>query len=210
MKFADLVKVKREVSNIKLKELEEITGITASYISRIEKGQINGVSGENVFKLAKALNISLSEVAESFNVKLMDNNQDNPLNKLKNKSDYLLVRQGIESIIDISNNETDYKNALEGLFKVIIGLKKSNMVIVGITNDNNADYVVEIQTNDTIIVEFVADKLREKLGAKTIVIEGNYINSDDVNLYELNDFIEDFVEDEDEKKEILTYIKKNK
>lgn len=210
MKFADLVKVKREVSNIKLKELEEITGITASYISRIEKGQINGVSGENVFKLAKALNISLSEVAESFNVKLMDNNQDNPLNKLKYKSDYLLVRQGIESIIDISNNETDYKNALEGLFKVIIGLKKSNMVIVGITNDNNADYVVEIQTNDTIIVEFVADKLREKLGAKTIVIEGNYINSDDVNLYELNDFIEDFVEDEDEKKEILTYIKKTK
>lgn len=210
MKFADLVKVKREVSNIKLKELEEITGITASYISRIEKGQINGVSGENVFKLAKALNISLSEVAESFNVKLMDNNQDNPLNKLKYKSDYLLVRQGIESIIDISNNETDYKNALDGLFKVIIGLKKSNMVIVGITNDNNADYVVEIQTNDTIIVEFVADKLREKLGAKTIVIEGNYINSDDVNLYELNDFIEDFVEDEDEKKEILTYIKKTK
>lgn len=210
MKFADLVKVKREVSNIKLKELEEITGITASYISRIEKGQINGVSGENVFKLAKALNISLSEIAESFNVKLMDNNQDNPLNKLKNKSDYLLIRQGIESIIDISNNETDYKNALERLFKVIISLKKSNMVVVGITNDNNADYVIEIQTNDTLIVEFVADKLREKLGAKVIVIEGNYINSDDVNIYELNDFIEDFVEDEDEKKEILTYIKKIK
>ncbi|HBH3439849.1 helix-turn-helix domain-containing protein [Clostridioides difficile] len=210
MKFSDLVNSKRELLNIKLKELEAETGITASYISRIEKGQVNGVSGDNVFKLAKALKISIDEIAEAFDVELIKNNENNIMNTLKDKDDYILVNQGIESILDIANNEKDYYDSLKRLLKIVEMLRKNKIMIVGIVNDGNADYVVEIKYNDKVIVEFVKDTLRRRLGANIIVLEGSCINYDNIITYELLDFIEDFIEDEFDKEEILNYIKKIK
>ncbi|GAB6168818.1 hypothetical protein JCM1393_12780 [Clostridium carnis] len=210
MRFSDLVSAKRELLNIKLKELEAETGITASYISRIEKGQVNGVSGENVFKLAKALKISIDEIAEAFDVELIKNNENNIMNTLKDKNDYILVKQGIECILDIANNEKDYYNSLTRLLKIVEMLRKNKIMIIGIVNDGNADYVVEIKYNDKVIVEFVKDTLRRRLGANIIVLEGSCIDSDNVISYELLDFIEDFIEDEFDKEEILNYIKKIK
>ena len=109
IKFSDLIKIKREESDITLSNLEVRTGITASYISRIEKGQIKGVSGENVFKLAQALNISMSEIAQSFCVELKDTQKDEIMDSLTNKNDYILVKKIIDCTLDIAN-DTNYLN----------------------------------------------------------------------------------------------------
>lgn len=211
IKFSDLIKIKREESDITLSNLEARTGITASYISRIEKGQIKGVSGENVFKLAQALNISMSEIAQSFSVELKDTKKDEIMDSLNNKTDYILVKKIIDCTLDIANDNKDYYEALGMIIPMLSKLRKSEVTIVGMTNDSNADYAITINNNDKYIVEFVKDKLKRNLGAKVIVVEGRYIyGDDDVNYYDIRDFIEDFISDECEKEEFSKYIEENR
>ncbi len=211
IKFSDLIKIKREESDITLSNLEVRTGITASYISRIEKGQIKGVSGENVFKLAQALNISMSEIAQSFCVELKDTQKDEIMDSLTNKNDYILVKKIIDCTLDIANDTNDYDESLGTIISTLSKLRKPEVTIVGMTNDLNADYAITINNNDKYIVEFVKDKLKRNLGAKVIVVEGRYIyGDDDVNYYDIRDFIEDFISDECEKEEFSKYIEENR
>lgn len=211
IKFSDLIKIKREELDIKLSNLEAMTGITASYISRIEKGQIKGVSGENVFKLAQALNISMSEIAQSFSVELKDTKREDIMDSLNNQLDYILVKRIIDCTLDIANNNKDYYEALGTIIPMLSKLKKSEVTIIGITSDSNADYAITINNNNKYIVEFVKNKLKSNLGAKVIVVEGRYIYGDnDVNHYDLRDFIDDFIDDECEKEEFIKYVKENR
>ena len=200
IKFSDLIKIKREESDITLSNLEVRTGITASYISRIEKGQIKGVSGENVFKLAQALNISMSEIAQSFCVELKDTQKDEIMDSLTNKNDYILVKKIIDCTLDIANDTNDYDESLGTIISTLSKLRKPEVTIVGMTNDLNADYAITIN-----------NKLKRNLGAKVIVVEGRYIyGDDDVNYYDIRDFIEDFISDECEKEEFSKYIEENR
>lgn len=208
--FSDLIKSKRESLNIKLIELQEKTNITASYIARVEKKQIKSVSAEYAFKLAEALDIPMDELAKVFNVKLSDTTEEATINSLKNKTDYILIKQAIECLLDISNDTNDYYESTNTLRKICDELRKSKVSVIGSTDDGNADYCIEVK-NDKYIIEFVSTTLRRKLGAKVRVLEGRYINSDnDINYYELDDFIQDFLDDDDlEKDEISEYILQN-
>lgn len=206
MNFADLVKFKRELNGITLKELEEITGITASYISRIEKNQRNGVSAQNVFKLAQALNISLDELERAFDVKLSQLYKDNIIEKLKNKFDYVAIKQAIDVIIAIANNTDDYYKSLNKLMQLVESIRKNRVIVIGITDDENSDYLITIENNDEKLIDFVSRTLRYSLSANVIVMEGYCRYSDNTLSYDLNEFIEDFVDDEEEKEDILEYI----
>lgn len=206
MNFADLVKFKRELNGITLKELEEITGITASYISRIEKNQRNGVSAQNVFNLAQALNISLDELERAFDVKLSQLYKDNIIEKLKNKFDYVAIKQAIDVIISIANNSSDYYKSLNKLMQLVESIRKNRVMVIGITDDDNSDYLVTLENNDEKLIDFVSRTLRYSLSANVIIVEGYCRYSDNTLSYDLDEFIEDFVDDEEEKEEILEYI----
>ena len=65
-KFGERIRELRHKNNISQEELAELTDLHRTYIGGIERGERN-VSLENIYKIAKALEISLSELFEGIN-----------------------------------------------------------------------------------------------------------------------------------------------
>ena len=66
LKFGEKIRELRHKNNISQEELAELTDLHRTYIGGIERGERN-VSLENIYKIAKALKISLSELFEGIN-----------------------------------------------------------------------------------------------------------------------------------------------
>ncbi len=60
--FGSLVKHYRERAKLTLRDLENLTGISASYINRLEKGQRNTPTFPMIEKLATALKVSVEDL----------------------------------------------------------------------------------------------------------------------------------------------------
>jgi len=71
--FGSLIKHLRESKGYSLKDLEQATGISSSYINRIEKGERKAPSYRIIEKLAEALN---QDIAELLNVANSDEQED--------------------------------------------------------------------------------------------------------------------------------------
>lgn len=63
LKVATLIKNKRKELGFSLKDLENITGISASYINRLENGNRTSPSLETIKKIALALNLDTEELS---------------------------------------------------------------------------------------------------------------------------------------------------
>ena len=63
--FGDSVRKARLLSNYSQEELADAAGLDRSYLGSVERGERN-VSLINIYKIAKALNISTSELVKNF------------------------------------------------------------------------------------------------------------------------------------------------
>lgn len=70
--FGSIIKYARESKNQSLKELEDITGISASYINRLENGERQAPSVPIASELADALELDLAMLLEVCNNKSDD------------------------------------------------------------------------------------------------------------------------------------------
>ena len=64
--FGELVRNEREIKNLSLQQLSEITGITPNLIHRIESGENKNISFCHVCALAEALTLNLKDVFTIF------------------------------------------------------------------------------------------------------------------------------------------------
>ncbi len=70
--FGSIIKFSRENKNLSLKELEDKTGISASYINRLENGERQAPSVPIASELADALDLDLSMLLDACNSKSDD------------------------------------------------------------------------------------------------------------------------------------------
>lgn len=62
--LANEIRRKREEQSLSLNQLAEKSGVSASFIVRIEKGERKNVSIEVLFKLANSLGIEIGQLVE--------------------------------------------------------------------------------------------------------------------------------------------------
>ncbi|NMM64226.1 helix-turn-helix domain-containing protein [Clostridium sp. P21] len=214
MKFGNLVKLKRTNKNITLTDLEGKTKISSSYISRIENDLNKTPSAETVFKLSKALDISIQDLQDCFEVKLNESDENSTL-KLIEETDYVLIKQAEELMVRIANNKEEYYNAINKLLNITNRLRKTQVrVICSVKHDDkNVDYVVNIRIYENHIVEAVKDMLKSRFkNGRIKVVEGRFLENSEAYYYDLNEFIESMQEldcvNEFEIEELLNYLKK--
>ena len=70
--FGSMIKYLREKQGYSLKDLEDITGISPSYINRLERGTRACPSYPVIEELAKALNADISELLEIADISMPD------------------------------------------------------------------------------------------------------------------------------------------
>lgn len=214
MKFGNLVKLKRTKNNITLTDLEGKTKISSSYISRIENDLNKSPSAETVFKLSKALDISIQDLQNCFEVKLNESDENGSL-KLIEETDYVLIKQAEELMVNIANNKEEYYNSINKLLSITNRLRKTQIrVICSVKDDDqNKDYVVNIRLYENHIVEVVKDMLKSSFkNGRIKVVEGRFLENSEAYYYDLHEFI-DFMKELDsvnefEIEELLTYLKK--
>lgn len=209
MKFGNLVKLKRAKKNKTLQQLAEDADISSSYVSRIENDPNKSPSAESVFKLAEALDISMLELQDCFEVKLNEADNDSSLNLIEQR-DYVLIKQAEEIMINIANNKEDYHNAIKKLFSITERLKKTQVQVICSLED--VDYVVNVRLYERHIVETVKDMLRSSFSGRIRVVEGYFLENSEANYFELEEFIELMQEidavNEFEIKDLINYLKK--
>jgi len=92
--FGQLLKHFRKIRNYSLKELEEISGVSSSYIFRIESGQRKSVSIIKIIQLCEALEVSYHDVLKTaYNEVGTDRKSANSLQELMISNDFMLDGQ---------------------------------------------------------------------------------------------------------------------
>jgi transcriptional regulator with XRE-family HTH domain len=191
MEFGNLVKMRRNAKSLTLSDLDNISGVSASFISRIENNSQKSPTITTVFKLATALDISLKEIEECFDTKLQEDTAENEI-KLVKQTDYVLVKQGEEILSNIANNVDDYNNNINKLLEIAKKLKKERVLIVSSLQD--IDFLINIRVNDTYLVNEMKELVENTVGGRIKVIEGYLKESKSDQVYEVEEFI-DFLED---------------
>lgn len=191
MEFGNLVKMRRNAKSLTLSDLDNISGVSASFISRIENNSQKSPTITTVFKLATALDISLKEIEECFDTKLQEDTGENEI-KLVKQTDYVLVKQGEEILSNIANNVDDYNNNINKLLEIAKKLKKERVLIVSSLQD--IDFLINIRVNDTYLVNEMKELVENTVGGRIKVIEGYLKESKSDQVYEVEEFI-DFLED---------------
>lgn len=106
--FGSIIKYARESKNLSLKELEDTTGISASYINRLENGERKAPSVPIASELADALELDLAMLLDVCNNKSDD---------LKSIAELILTN---DFTIDGSNIGKEAKEILVSLIEKII------------------------------------------------------------------------------------------
>lgn len=83
-KFGERIKELREAKGMSLKDLEHVSGVTSSYVHRIEKG-LRKPSVEKIEKLADALDADFKELLDLLNIGFILNDK----NEKKNETDLI-------------------------------------------------------------------------------------------------------------------------
>ncbi|MDF2879501.1 MAG: putative transcriptional regulator [Clostridiaceae bacterium] len=121
--FGSIIRYLREKKEYSLKDLENITGISASYIHRMEKGERKAPSYPIIEKLANALEVEMSmllKIADiekekemlSFGALVLSNNCTIGDNELTKKQKELIV-EIVEKISSVEWDKNKYKETLE-------------------------------------------------------------------------------------------------
>lgn len=85
-KFGSLIKHQRELKGYSLKEMEQITGVSATYICRLESGERKAPSVPILQILADTLGIEVSELLDVSTIK--DNSEVKSLTELLLTNDF--------------------------------------------------------------------------------------------------------------------------
>lgn len=97
--FGQLLKHFRKIRNYSLKELEEISGVSSSYIFRIESGQRKSVSIVKIIQLCEALEVSYHEVLKTaYNEVGTERKLANSLQELMISNDFMLDGQPVSRV----------------------------------------------------------------------------------------------------------------
>lgn len=181
MEFSELIKVSRKNCGLKLTELENLTGISASYISRIENGVNKSPSAEHAISLAEALNIPYEELAKSFL-------KDKESKISTNQKDMVLIKKGTNILIDISKNKLSIKEALEDLVGICTELEKQHIFIVAESKENK--YRVRLPIYDDFLVRKIKELMKVQFQTENItVLEGRILEMDNCKKFELEEFL---------------------
>ncbi|MBI5977657.1 helix-turn-helix domain-containing protein [Clostridium perfringens] len=181
MEFSELIKVSRKNCGLKLTELENLTGISASYISRIENGVNKSPSAEHAISLAEALNIPYEELAKSFL-------KDKESKISTNQKDMVLIKKGTNILIDISKNKLSIKEALEDLVGICTELEKQHIFIVAESKENK--YRVRLPIYDDFLVRKIKELMKVQFQTENItVLEGRILEMDSCKKFELEEFL---------------------
>jgi transcriptional regulator with XRE-family HTH domain len=105
--FGIMLKHYRKIKNLSLKELENLCGVSASYINRLERGERRSPTISVILRLAGVLDISSSVLLAAINIKEPQASEKISLYELLIKHEYLL------------NGEELSRNAKESLLKIV-------------------------------------------------------------------------------------------
>lgn len=193
MDFGNLVKLKRSNKNMTLAELEQVAGVSASFINRIENNTQKSPSVNNVYKLAKALDISSLELEQCFDVELKANIEENEVKLLK-QMDYVLLKQAEDILTNVANNVGEYSDNIKKLLDITEKLKKDKIQIVFPIEEK--DYIVKIKLNNGYLIELIKEALKDSLCGKVRIIKGEFITDDNNHIFDIIEFIE-YLEEND-------------
>ena len=158
MLFSELVKAKRLKNKLSLAELEKIAGVSASFINRIENDVNRAPSAENVFKLSRALDISVKEVAECFNIKLKESKNEIKINVSK-AEDYILIERALEVLMEIANSKKDFNKGSIEIQQILLELRKEKILLLAFKEYGR--YVVEIKRDDKRVISTIKQLMEE-------------------------------------------------
>lgn len=163
--FSKLIKDKRKEKALTLSYLEEVTGISSSYISRIENEINKTPSLEHGLKLSEALDIPIEQLKACYGITNTDSKNG------LNQKDNLLIKMAESELKNIANNEYDYKKSLEKIISICEELRKNNVSVVAIRE--NQYYIVKIKLYDDNLISIISKLLKEQYSVNDIlVIEG--------------------------------------
>jgi len=75
-KFAQIIRLRREQKGYSLRELKEMTGISESYLSRLEKNERKSPTYPIMQKIARVLDFNIAELLELSNQNEIDDDVD--------------------------------------------------------------------------------------------------------------------------------------
>lgn len=112
--FGNLIKYLREGMSYSLKDLEAITGVSASYINRIEKGKRKAPSYPIIEKLASALEVDINMFLEVANMKAPNKENVLPIGQLLLTNEFMIdgeiaTKGEVKNLIDIIEFITNAK-----------------------------------------------------------------------------------------------------
>ena len=106
--FGIMLKHYRKIKNLSLKELENLCGVSASYINRLERGERRSPSISVILRLAGVLDIPSSVLLAAINIKEPQASEKITLSELLIKHEFLL-----------NNGEELTREAKENLLKIV-------------------------------------------------------------------------------------------
>lgn len=211
MLFSELVKTKRLKNKLSLAELEKIAGVSASFINRIENNVNRAPSAENVFKLSRALDISVKEVAECFNIKLKESKNEIKINVSK-AEDYILIERALEVLMEIANSKKDFNKGSIEIQQILLELRKEKILLLAFKEYGR--YVVEIKRDDKRVISTIKQLMEEVYDCDVCEISGELVSTLDEERFSVNDFIDIAIDceaiDLEEANEFKNYLKEIK
>ncbi|KYD21067.1 helix-turn-helix domain-containing protein [Caldibacillus debilis] len=105
--FGIMLKHYRKIKNLSLKQMEDLCGVSASYINRLERGERRSPTISVILRLAGVLDISSSVLLAAINIKEPQASEKISLSELLIKHEYLL------------NGEELSRDAKESLLKIV-------------------------------------------------------------------------------------------
>lgn len=201
--FSKLIKDKRKEKALTLSQLEEVTGISSSYVSRIENEINKTPSLEHGLKLAEALDIPVEQLKACYGI-------NNNLINRTNQKDNLLIKIAESELTNIANNKCDYKKSLEKIISICEELRKNDVSVIAETK--NQYYVVKIKIYDDNLIKIISKLLKNQFSVDTIMVIEGEIMTENKKEVSVETFVQGAYEyfcsiEEDEYNEIKNYLK---
>lgn len=184
--------------------MEELTGISSSYISRIENEINKTPSLEHGLKLSEALDIPIEQLKACYGI-----TNSNSINAI-NQKDNFLIKMAEGELKTIASNECDYKKSLEKIISICEELRKN---IVSIIAERESQfYIVKIKLYNENLIRIISKLLKQQYSINNIlVIEGEAM-SENKKEFSVEEFLQGANEyfgvlEDDEYIEIKNYLR---
>ena len=201
--FSKLIKDKRKEMGLTLSYLEEVTGISSSYISRIENEINKTPSLEHGLKLSQALDIPIEQLKACYGIV-----SSNPMNVI-NQKDNLLIKMAEGELKSIASNDSDYKKSLEKIISICEKLRKNIISIVA--EKESLCYIVKIKLYDENLIRIISKLLKEQYFINNVLVIEGEVMSENKKEFSVEEFLQGANEyfgvlEDDEYVEIKGYL----